>query len=412
MDFGTSNSAIGVVSDGRVDLVPFDGGGTTIPSALFFDFESDVVLYGGEAIDAYVSGHEGRLMRAIKSVLGTGLISETTQLKKKRVAFVDVIATFVRHLKTRAERHGGVALRQVVHGRPVHFVDGDPEADRSAEDTLRDIARAAGFEEVVFQYEPIAAARQYERTVNDEQIALVADIGGGTSDVSILRLGPERRDRADRADDILANGGLRLGGTDIDRLLSLDRAMPALGLGSHLHDKNLPLPRKLYSDLASWPRINRLYARAMLRDLRAYHRDAREPEKLARLLRVAEEHQGHRLAMEVEAAKIRLSETAETAIDMALAEPGLRVPVTRDDLLRCTASELERLRACIRACLRDAAVAPDAVDTVILTGGSTLLPAVRDGILGLLPKARVYGEDSFVLVGKGLAEEARLIFGG
>lgn len=410
LDFGTSNSAIGVVRGDDVALVPLEDGRATIPSALFFDFETDEVLFGRAATDAYISDHEGRLMRAIKSVLGTGLVSETTQLKSRKVAFTDVIATFVRHLKEAAERRCGQELRQVVHGRPVHFVDDDPEADRRAEDTLRKIATAAGFEDIVFQYEPIAAARHYERGVDRERIALVADIGGGTSDFSILRVGPDRRHRADRSDDILANGGLRLGGTDIDRLLSLDKAMPELGMGSLLHEKNLPVPRKIFSDLASWPRINRLYSRSMLRELRAYCADAQEPRKLARLLRLVERHDGHRLAIEIEAAKIRLSESLETAIDLGLAEPDLRVPATQADLLRCTRAELDRLQACLQACLASAGLRPTAVDTVILTGGSTLLPAVRDSILSLVPGASVFGEDSFVLVGLGLTEEARRLY--
>ena len=163
----------------------------------------------------------GRLMRGLKSVLGTPLMEEATPVGRQRLRLRDVIARYLTAVKARAEAACGASLDSVVHGRPVHFVDGDPEADRRAEDTLRAIARDVGFREVSFQYEPIAAALDYERQVRSEEIALVADIGGGTSDFSIVRLSPERRSRVDRGGDILANDGVRIGGTDFDRQLSL-----------------------------------------------------------------------------------------------------------------------------------------------------------------------------------------------
>src|SRR5260221_8666112 len=153
-------------------------------------------------------------MRSLKSVLGTSLIDETTKTGRERTSFRDVIAYYLGAVKRRAEVATGHQLRNVVHGRPVHFVDNNPVSDRKAEATLRDIASDIGFDEVTFQFEPIAAALDYERQINSEEIALIADIGGGTSDFSIVRLSPERHRHAERKDDILANDGVRIGGTD------------------------------------------------------------------------------------------------------------------------------------------------------------------------------------------------------
>lgn len=406
LDFGTSNSAIGIWRDGAAELVPLEDGDRMIPSALFYDFSAGQILFGREAIAAYVSGEDGRLLRALKSVLGTGLMAEQTQMKTRKIAFTDVITTFVRHLRGMAERHCGQELDTVVHGRPVHFVDGDPDADRQAEATLREIAIAAGFRHVVFQYEPIAAARHLETRLDREQVALVADIGGGTSDVSIVRIGPDRPAGPDRAGDILANDGIRLGGTDFDRLLSLDAAMPELGMGSRLHGKDLTMPRKIYFDLSTWARINHVYGPASLREIRDCHRQAREPRKVARLLHLLRNHQGHRLVGEVEQAKIRLSASDHTTIDMDGIEPGFCTPVTRDRFERCIADECARLRTCIRHCLSQAGVRPAQIGTVMLTGGSTLLPAIKAGITAEMPQARIYGEDSFLSVATGLTQEA------
>ena len=198
LDFGTSNTTLGTIAGREPVLTALEAGQTTIPSAIFYEVDG-AVLIGRKAIEAYVEGAPGRLMRSLKSVLGTALIDETTRLGRERTSFRDVIAYYLGAVKRRAEQATGCELREAVHGRPVHFVDNAPDADRKAERTLREIAREVGFDEVTFQFEPIAAALDYERQIASEEIALIADIGGGTSDFSIVRLGPKRHGRVDRA---------------------------------------------------------------------------------------------------------------------------------------------------------------------------------------------------------------------
>ena len=272
LDFGTSNTTLGVADPEGPILLPLEGAHRTIPSAIFFELGREPVI-GRAATAAYVEGLSGRLMRGLKSVLGTPLMEEATPVGRQRLRLRDIIARYLAAVKDRAETASGRSLDSVVHGRPVHFVDGDPEADRRAEDTLRAIARDVGFREVSFQYEPIAAALDYERQVRSEEIALVADIGGGTSDFSIVRLSPERRGRADRAGDILANDGVRIGGTDFDRQLSLGTVMPLLGLGSPMRRGDLAVPNAYFHDLATWSAINRLYNSKTLREIDEVVRD-------------------------------------------------------------------------------------------------------------------------------------------
>src|ERR1700730_11045987 len=215
LDFGTSNTTLGTVEGHAPVLAALEIDQTTIPSAIFYEVDG-AVLIGRKAIEAYVEGAPGRLMRSLKSVLGTSRIEETTRLGRERISFRNVIGYYLGAVKRRAEQATGRELRDVVHGRPVHFVDNSDDADRRAEQPLREIAREVGCDDITFQFEPIAAALDYERQIANEEVALIADIGGGTSDFSIVRLRPPGHRKVNRAEDILANDGVRIGGTDLD----------------------------------------------------------------------------------------------------------------------------------------------------------------------------------------------------
>jgi len=314
-------------------------------------------------------------------------------------------------MKRRAEAAAGKELDAVVHGRPVHFVDDDAAGDRKAEEVLGAIAREVGFSEVSFQYEPIAAALDYERQVNGEEIALIADIGGGTSDFSIVRIGPERRGKTERGDDILANDGVRIGGTDFDRQLSLGTVMPLLGYRSAMKRAGLPVPSGYFHDLATWSTINRLYERGVTKSLQEVRREARHPELIERLQHVIAERGGHRLAIEVEAAKILLSDVESADIPLDWIETSLAARMTRDTLIAETENLAAGIARRVGLCLAMAGLKAEAVDAVFLTGGSTRLAHVRKAILAALPEARPVDGDTFGSVGMGLTIEAARRYG-
>ena len=410
LDFGTSNTTLGTIESHAPVLATLETDHTTIPSAIFYEVDG-AVLIGRKAIAAYVEGAPGRLMRSLKSVLGTSLIEETTRLGRERTSFRNVIAYYLGAVKRRAEQATGRELRDVVHGRPVHFVDNAPDADRKAEKTLQEIAREIGFDEVTFQFEPIAAALDYERQISTEEVALIADIGGGTSDFSIVRLGPQRHGRADRAADILANDGVRIGGTDFDRQLSLGVVMPLFGFGSPMKREGLEVPSSYFHDLATWSNINRMYEPRVIADIRQVRHQASEPALLDRLVRVVDEQRGHTLAMEVEEAKIALSNTREAEIPLQWVAPGLSAAIGRPDLVNHTRQLAERIAARIKICLAQAQLSAEDIDAVFLTGGSVRLAHVRTAITKAVPSARVVEGDIFGAVGKGLTLEALRRYG-
>ncbi len=407
LDFGTSNSAIGVARDDTAALAPLEAGNTLIPSAVFFDYETKGrVLFGSDAIAAYVGQTEGRLMRALKSILGSSLIDEKTSLGNRMVPLAEVVGIFVRHLKRKAEEFAGQEITSVVHGRPVRFVDDGDKADARAQEALEAIARRVGFRDISFVYEPIAAAYHYERTVETEELVLIADIGGGTSDFSIVRIGPQRRERADRDGDVLANAGVRVGGTDFDSALSLATVMPLLGLGTHLVERNLPMPNALYHELANWPTINFAYSHRKERELAELLAAAREPEKVRRLLKVVRQRLGHRLAFAVEDAKIVLSGEGHAALSLAFVDDGLAAMAERGDFERAIEARTARLYRTESDCIAAASVSAAAVDTIFLTGGSSRVPAVRAAIARAAPAARMAADSDFLSVALGLTQMA------
>ncbi|MFZ2986567.1 Hsp70 family protein, partial [Ideonella sp.] len=279
IDFGTSNSAIAIARAATdsagpgMRLVPLEGEHLTMPTAVFYCTDADDLppgtwrgtsfddnlprTFGRAAVQAYIDGYEGRLMRSMKSILGTALVDQTTEVGHGfGVKYLDVITGYLRHLRTQAEKAGSQNLDSVVMGRPVFFVDDEPERDKAAQASLEAAARAVGFKDVSFQFEPIAAAFDYEQHVTKEELVLVADIGGGTSDFSVVRVGPQRAKRLDRREDILANHGVHIAGTDFDRHISLASVMPPMGYGgfgpSIKGQDPRPVPSRVYFDLTTW----------------------------------------------------------------------------------------------------------------------------------------------------------------
>jgi hypothetical chaperone protein len=410
LDFGTSNSTVGVTAGNGFGLCRLEGDNVTLPSAVFFDYETHKVRFGREGISHYIEGGEGRLLRSLKSVLGSPLIDDMTLIQRKRVALRDIIGMFLRHLKVLVEQQLQMAVDSVVLGRPVRFVDHDDEADRRAESELIGIAKAQGFRHVETQFEPVAAALAYEQDLEREELSLIVDLGGGTSDFVIARLSPERSRHADRSQDILARTGIHIGGTDFDRHLSIAQVMPHLGYRTHVGEKRLPMPHHLYRDLATWHLIPSVYTPDNLNYLRGVRQTAEEPELIQRLIDVLVDRKGHHVAAEVEAAKIALSDRRQVMLRIPLRAP-IETRVTANDLDNAVHEDAMRIVHAIEVCLQAADVKGGDIQSVFLTGGSTAIAEVRRQVLKLVPQARPVTGDLFGSVGLGLAIDAERRFG-
>jgi hypothetical chaperone protein len=410
IDFGTSNSAVALPEGALLRLAPVEGDYTTLPTAVFFNTDENTREYGRAALEAYIDGFDGRLMRSMKSILGSALADSTTDLGDgSAIRYTDVIGIFVDHLKRKAEKAAGASIERAVLGRPVFFVDDDPRADLLAQQQLEAAARSVGLREIHFQYEPIAAAFDYESHLTDEGLVLVADIGGGTSDFSLVRVGPERMKRIERKDDVLAHHGVHVAGTDFDRRVELTTILRELGYQS-LDPEGRELPSRVYFDLATWHLINTVYSPKRASELglmRHLYVDVRQHD---RLMRVVERRLGHALAAFAEEAKIGVSAGGETMIDLEQVEEDLRLAFDEAQLVHAGHDDMLRIVQAARDTVQAAGVATRDVSAVYFTGGSTGLAFLSNALAAAFPAAKPVFGDRLASVATGLGIHARRIF--
>lgn len=397
-------------------MVAVEGDRDTIPTSLFFPTQASAPpLFGREAIDSYLAGDGGRLLRGLKNVLGTPLMKEETGVSGKRRSFYDILSIFISHLKDRSEQHAESAIDNVVIGRPVHFHDDKPDADQMAQDALEHIAKGAGFKNILFQYEPIAAAFSHEQSLRGENLSLVIDLGGGTSDFTVIRLSSARKDQADRHDDILATAGVRVGGTLLDHYFSMGVFMPPLGLGTQYRDlfdreRFFDVPAGPYADLSEWVRIPQIYERSAISNIKDVHARATAPEKIRRFMHIQEKKLGHAFLQRVEGAKIDLAHHLVTQSDFDSMELDFSVSATRQDFETIVQAPVERIFKAMNECLSQAGLRADQIDLIILTGGTTELPVINHYIGNKFPQARISNQNKFSSVAHGLGYNARAAF--
>ncbi|MEP2891681.1 Hsp70 family protein [Tateyamaria sp.] len=407
VDFGTSNSAVGMCVDGQAKLIPLEPGETTLPTAVFFDFDQRQVVYGRLANEALIAGDEGRYMRALKSLLGTSLMRERRKVMNESVDFVVIVGRFLAEMKKRAEAATGQTFDRALSGRPVMFHSADHARNGQALVDLTDCYLAAGFKDVSFMPEPEAAALANRSVLSAGDLGLIVDIGGGTSDFTLFR------QDAGTGIDILASHGLRVGGTDFDRALSLAFVMPELGMGSPIRhafgDQTHIAPNAIFNDLATWQKIPFLYAPETRRAAQELAQHAVEKSRLERLVRVLKEEVGHDMAFAVEAAKIDANSVAaaipEFRLDMV--EKGLRLPLYPVAMTATLNKMADQIGDAAHACLEQADVSPEDVTRIIFVGGTSLMQVVETALIARLPRAQVHRGAAMTAIVEGLALAAR-----
>lgn len=403
VDFGTSNSAAGVAKDGAPHLIALEAGQMTLPTAVFFDFDRKKMVIGSAAGEALLAGEEGRYMRALKSLLGAPLMREKRNLLGEKLDFIDIVARFLTRIKSAAEAQSGQVFDRALSGRPVRFHP-DEARNAQAEVDLREAYMRAGFSDVAFMYEPEAAALSNRAVLGADDLGLIVDIGGGTSDFTLFRNGAA-------GIDILASHGVRLGGTDFDRALSLETVMPLLGRGSlirHAFGSDTHVaPTTIFNDLATWQKIPFLYApdsRRLAADLLKY---AAEPEKLARLVSVLGDELGHDVAFAVEAGKIGANTGGAGEIDLRVVERKLAVSLEAAQVGTILSPMTSDMAQAALTTVAQAGVEPQAVTHLVFVGGSSLMQVTRDALCEVVPQAKAHAGSALTAIvdGLGLAAE-------
>jgi hypothetical chaperone protein len=417
IDFGTTNSSIARVdASGAVELCQFpNAGGLTdaYRSLLYLEQvrERGTVRIkswtGPEGIEQYLAAEtKGRLVQSLKSFLSSRSL-QSTDVFGRRLKLEELIVRILRDLREKAEAQFGMKIRNVVAGRPVRFVGAEKEEDNTyAEGRLREAYRLAGYEEVTFELEPVAAAHYYEATLDHDELILIGDFGGGTSDFSLLHVGPDIRRRGRSSRDLLGNSGLGLAGDAFDAKIVRHLVSPALGKGSGALSMNkvLPaVPNWVYAKLERWHHLSFLRTSAVMNMLSTARVQALEPEKIEALTHLIKEDLGYHLHRSVQKLKCDLSEKPAARFQFSDGFIELESNVERVSFEEWIAEDLRHIEDCVDLLLNGSSIAANDVDRVFLTGGSSFVPAVRRIFEARFGAVKIRAGNEFTSVARGLA---------
>lgn len=419
IDFGTTNSAVALARPGGSGLdatqmaqfVHAAGHTEVYRSILYFEHyrtpapPRTVGWTGPAAIEQYLTAEtKGRLIQSLKSFLTSRHLT-ATDVFGRRHTIEALISRILRDLREQAEAGCGTRIRSAVVGRPVRFVGAESEDDNTfAEGRLREAFALAGFEQIDFEFEPVAAARFYESTLDHDELILIGDFGGGTSDFTLSRVGP-RAQRAAPADRLLGNAGVGLAGDAFDARVIRHLVSPALGAGTEMrsHDRLLPVPIAIYSKLERWHYLSFLRNRETLGQLERVRAQAQHPDRIQALIHLIAGDLGYQLHRAVQALKFELSTNEQARFQFNDGLLALTAPVTRVEFEGWISDELARIEACVDGLLASTGAVASDVDRVFLTGGTSFVPAVKRIFESRFGAGRLRTGDEFTSVARGLA---------
>jgi len=424
LDFGTTNSAISVAApDGTVKLAKFQENGRlseTFRSILYFfhpldrDSGGRLVAAGPEAIESYLHADiRGRLIQSLKSFLATRSFTQTV-LYKSFYKLEDLIGLIIQELRSVAENEFGPLDASVVVGRPVRFSGAqNQEDDEFAIDRLKTAVQQAGFREVYFEHEPVAAAYRYEQELDHDELVLIADFGGGTSDFSLLPLGPSVRNGKQGERNILGTEGVAIAGNDFDSKLIRRLVAPELGLGGQYlsHNKLLPVPSNLFKELERWHYLSFLKTKSTMDMLSRIKLEALEPQKIENLIHVINEDLGFKLYRAIEHTKVELSANQADTFKFVDSPVSVESGVTRNEFESWIGPYISEMSLCIDRLLKKTNIAAGDVDSVFMTGGSSFVPAVRNLFAEKFGGSKLKGGGELTSVAEGLGLRAVRVFG-
>jgi hypothetical chaperone protein len=420
-DFGTTNSSVAFLNQkSEIQLASFPslaGPMESVRSVLYLELlaagnsvRKAHVLTGPAAIERYLQAEEkGRLIQSLKSHLSSRSLTGT-EVFGRRYKLEDLVAKVLTDLRLNAEKQFGRPIRNAMVGRPVRFVGADTaEDDDFAVSRLRIAFAAAGFERVDFEMEPVAAACAYEASLDHDELILIGDFGGGTSDFSLIRVGQEVRRRGRTAEDLLGNSGVGIAGDAFDARIVRKLVSPALGSNSEARSLGKVLtavPAWIYANLERWHYLSFLRTNNVREILKSARIRALEPEKIEALIVLIEEDLGYQLHQAVQQVKFQLSRNYSAEFRFREGSMNLRIPVTRREFESWIGDDLQLMGESIDNLLKKSGVDRRSVDRVFLTGGSSFVPAVRRIFETRFGKNRIRGGNEFTSVAHGLALRA------
>lgn len=420
VDFGTTNSSIARVGpDHKVELAQFRFLGDLTPSfrsLLYMELQKDrgarlIQSWSGpEAIEHYLaSENKGRILQSLKSFLSSRTLVSTDVFGRRRT-LEELVSRILRDLREQAERQFGIPIRRALAGRPVRFVGAEkPQDDEHAVSRLEASFKLAGFEEIRFELEPVAAAHYYESTLDHDELILIGDFGGGTSDFSLVRAGPSvRRNRKRGKEDLLGNSGVGIAGDAFDAKIIRHVVSPALGAGTMMRSagKVLPVPKWVYFNLERWHHLSFLRSKEVTDLLTSVKAQAHEPDKIEALLEVIREDLGYQLHRAVHAVKSQLSVQDSARFRFTDGTVDLDTRIERKDFEKWIAEEIARIEDCVDGLLRQVGASHRDIDMVFLTGGTSFVPAVRRIFELRFGTHRIRSGNEFTSVAWGLALQA------
>lgn len=407
IDFGTTNSALSVFDEEQKEVI------TTIiiPSLIYFpaglsSSSASEYVVGERAVEEYLKdGMQGRFIKSVKQILSRSTFSET-RIHNRRYNASDLVAIIISELKKRADLLMGQVCQKAVIGRPVFFDDDDQQRDTLAQSRLSKAAELAGLREVRFQFEPIGAAFAYERALKKKERVLVADLGGGTTDFTFLTLDPDRKDRSDRQKDVLATGGIYIGGDSFDSSFMWERGTPYFGKNVQYQGtsgKVLTVPMSLFAHICTWDKMNFFNSLRVRKDIEDYYYFSGNNPKFRNLITLIDNNLGYSLFREIEKTKIALSQTDNARFQYANMGIEIGEDVSLEEYNGIIEKDVRRIDDYLERFLTENAIKKEAIDGLFLTGGSSLVPAVGALFKKKFPQVRLHSGDNFISVAKGLA---------
>jgi len=409
LDFGTSNSAVALAT-GEVLRVDHASAQPKLSrSVLFFPEDTGETLAGGEAIERYLEDNAGRFIQSMKTWLPSTSFTRT-QIRNRTLLLEDLIAIFLRSLRSRASETLGTELDEVVMGRPARFST-DPKADAFAEARLKKAAELAGFRQVSFVIEPIAAALAYEATLKKDELVLVADFGAGTSDLTLMWLGPSRRVKGDRRVDVVASSGVYVGGDRFDAAIMKHKLLPYFGQGStyEVGFKRMPIPTYVLSRLLSWNEMSLIREKSTRELIDMMLKTSDSKPAIEALHDLVMYNLGYRLYRAIEKTKVELSTKPKATVVFQDERIHIEEKVTRAEFDRFCQPLIDELEVCTDELLTRAPSSLK-IDSVFLTGGSSQIPSVQRLFAKKFGEDRLRTADAFTSVAEGLGRASDSAF--